>query len=134
MKRTILVIEDDEVISYILEFMLTKEGFEAEVIPDGLSALNRINGKAGAAPDGLPALVLLDVMLPHVDGRQLISAIRASDTWREVPVLMLTSKAQEANIAEGLAAGANDYIIKPFTPADVIARIRTHLPEDKAAS
>ena len=123
-KPTVLVIEDDEVISYILEFMLIKEGFDVEIIDDGQVALNRITSQA----ENLPGVILLDVMLPHVDGKQLASAIRNSEPWRNIPVLMLTSKAQESNIADGLAAGASDYIIKPFTPTDVIERIRKFLP------
>ena len=133
-KPTVLVIEDDEVISYILEFMLTKEGFDVEIIDDGLVALNRVTGDAESSAPELPAVVLLDVMLPHVDGHRLISEIRSSETWRDVPVLMLTSKAQESSIAQGLASGANDYIVKPFTPADVVERIRRYVPGATPAS
>jgi len=133
-KPKVLVIEDDEIISYILEFMLTKEDFDVEIINDGQSALNHIVSQTENTPADLPGVILLDVMLPYVNGHQLLSEIRSSETWRDIPVLMLTSKALESNIAQGLAAGASDYIVKPFTPTDVVERIRKYLPADTPVS
>jgi DNA-binding response OmpR family regulator len=71
-----------------------------------------------------PALVLLDVMLPYLDGFELIKRIREHATWNQVPIIMLTAKSQEQNIVRALDYGANDYLIKPFRPEELLARIR----------
>ncbi|QJW84329.1 response regulator transcription factor [Ramlibacter terrae] len=75
-----------------------------------------------------PAVVLLDVMLPHVDGLQLVALLRKQPAWASVPVLMLTAKAQEHDVSRALDAGATDYIVKPFQPEDLLARVRSHAP------
>jgi len=69
-------------------------------------------------------LVLLDVMLPYVDGFELLRKIRAQVTWSKVPIIMLTAKSQEQTIVRALDQGANDYIVKPFRPGELLARIR----------
>ena len=71
-----------------------------------------------------PALVLLDVMLPHADGFELLARLRATAGWEKVPVIMLTARSQEQDIVRGLEAGANDYMIKPFKPDELRARVR----------
>jgi two-component system response regulator MtrA len=119
MTHSILVIEDDEVIGSLLEFMLTRSGYAVRIVSDGLEASHLIRTSSYT-----PDVVLLDMMLPHRDGQQLLGEIRSSSAWRNVPVLMLTAKAQDTAIAQALSAGATDYILKPFTPDDVLARIR----------
>jgi DNA-binding response OmpR family regulator len=71
-----------------------------------------------------PTLVLLDVMLPYLDGFELITKIREHATWKEVPIIMLTAKSQEQNIVRALDQGANDYVVKPFRPGELMSRIR----------
>ena len=117
-KPAALVAEDDNQIAYILRFILEREGFEVHVAPDGRTAQQLF---ATLPP---PALVLLDVMLPHADGFELLARLRATAGWEKVPVIMLTARSQEQDIVRGLEAGANDYMIKPFKPDELRARVR----------
>ena len=115
---TALVAEDDEQLAFILRFILEREGFEVQAAPDGRTAKELI---ATLQP---PAIVLLDVMLPHVNGYELLAQVRAKEDWKAVPVIMLTARSQEQDIVRGLEAGANDYMVKPFKPEELRARIR----------
>jgi DNA-binding response OmpR family regulator len=118
---TILVVEDDEHISQVLRFMLERQGYQAVHLADGRAAAQYI------AASNPPALVLLDVMLPYVDGFEIVQLIRARDAWREVPVLMLTAKNTERDTVRALDAGASDFVIKPFQPQELLARVRRFL-------
>ena len=113
-----LVVEDDDQIGYLLKFILEREGYAVHLATDGHAAREFVN----TAP--APSLVTLDVMLPHVSGLELLAAIRAKDDWKGVPVLMLTAKAQEKDIVYALENGASDYIVKPFKPDELRARVR----------
>src|SRR5688572_4190443 len=117
-KRDAVVVEDDEDIGRLLKFIVEREGFAVTLCPDGRAAAERV---ASAAP---PALVILDVMLPYASGFELLAAIRKSPAWSKVPVLMLTAKSRETDVVRGLEGGANDYMTKPFQPAELKARIR----------
>ena len=116
-RQSILMVEDDEHIAYILRFLLERNGFAVEQAADGRQALARL-----AQPP--PDLVLMDIMLPYHDGLELLERLRAEPGWRTVPVLMLTAKAREADIVQALDLGANDYVTKPFQPEEVLARVR----------
>ncbi len=74
--------------------------------------------------ESAPSVVLLDVMLPYIDGFELVRLLRAQPGWQKVPVIMLTAKTQEQDIVRALDAGANDYIVKPFQPNELLARLR----------
>lgn len=113
-----LVVEDDDQIAYLLRFILEREGYRVELAGDGRSAMALIGS---IEP---PALTMLDVMLPHFDGYQLLAAIRGREAWRDVPVLMLTAKSQEKDIVRALDSGADDYLVKPFKPEELRARIK----------
>lgn len=113
-----LVVEDDDQIAYLLRFILEREGYRVELAADGRFAQGLIDSMAP------PSLAMLDVMLPHVDGYQLLGMIRARADWQEVPVLMLTAKSQEKDIVRALDAGASDYLVKPFKPDELRARIK----------
>lgn len=113
-----LVVEDDDQIAYLLRFILEREGYRVELAAEGRAAQDLIESMAP------PALAMLDVMLPHVDGYQLLGMIRAREAWRTVPVLMLTAKSQEKDIVRALDAGASDYLVKPFKPDELRARIK----------
>ena len=115
---TALVVEDDDQIAYLLRFILEREGYRVELAPDGRAAQGLIDSMVP------PSLAMLDVMLPHVDGYQLLCMIRAREAWRNVPVLMLTAKSQEKDIVRALDAGASDYLVKPFKPDELRARIK----------
>lgn len=119
--RTVLVVEDDRVIATLVRHLLERRGYPVEVVMDGRAAVERL----GAEP---PGLVVLDVMLPFVDGFELIERIRGTAAWREVPIVMLTVRSQERYVVRALDAGANDYVIKPFKPGELAARIRRLLP------
>jgi DNA-binding response OmpR family regulator len=117
-KLTAVVVEDDQIIATVVEHLLSRRGFTVEIARDGRQALALME----AMPT--PALVVLDVMLPYVDGFDLIKRIRAHATWNGVPVVMLTSKSQEQHIVRALDNGANDYVVKPFRPGELMARIQ----------
>ena len=116
---TALVVEDDRIIVMVLEDVLSRDGFSVQTARDGRQALDFLT--TSPRP---PAVVLLDVMLPYVDGFELIKTIRQHATWNQVPIIMLTAKSQEQNIVRALDDGANDYVVKPFRPLELMARIR----------
>jgi DNA-binding response OmpR family regulator len=117
--QTVMVVEDDQIISALLKHMLARRGFEVHLAMDGRQASQMVEELA--VP---PGLVMLDVMLPFVDGFDLIALMRSKDAWKDVPIIMLTSKAQEQNIVRALDAGATDYVVKPFQPEELMARVR----------
>jgi two-component system, OmpR family, alkaline phosphatase synthesis response regulator PhoP len=117
--QTVMVVEDDQIISALLKHMLARRGFEVHLATDGRQASTMVEDLT--VP---PGLVMLDVMLPFVDGYDLITLIRSKETWKDVPIIMLTSKAQEQNIVRALDAGATDYVVKPFQPEELMARVR----------
>lgn len=113
----VLVIEDDADIVFLVRFILERERYEVRVASDGRAAAARLAEPA-------PALVLLDILLPFIDGFQLLRQIRAQPGWSGVPIVMLSAKSQERDIVRALDEGANDYIIKPFRPEELVARVR----------
>jgi DNA-binding response OmpR family regulator len=117
----ILIVEDDEQVAYLLQFMLEREGFQVRVAHDGRAALEQ--AKRSPPPDA----VLLDVMLPFYSGYELIPLMRQQPGLENIPMIMLTAKSGEADIVRALDAGASDYIIKPFQPTELMARLRRHL-------
>ncbi|HWU97547.1 MAG TPA: response regulator transcription factor [Oxalicibacterium sp.] len=119
---SILVVEDDEHISHLLKFMLERQGYRVETATDGRMADTAI--RDSVVP---PHLVLLDVMLPYIDGFELVKTIRAKADWNKVPIIMLTAKTMEQDIVRALDAGANDFILKPFQPNELLARLRRFL-------
>jgi len=112
------VAEDDEQMAQVLRFLLEREGFAVRVAPDGRSAQQLIDGSPP------PAIAILDLMLPYVDGYELLARLRGSEAWRAVPVIILSVRSDEQDIVRGLDAGANDYMVKPFKPKELRARIR----------
>ena len=113
-----LVVEDDEHIAHLLQFMLARAGYEVALQRDGRAAQQYIQSQPA------PSIALLDVMLPFLDGFQLVGLVRAQPGWEQVPVIMLTAKTQERDIVRALDAGANDYVVKPFRPDELLARLR----------
>ena len=104
--------------------VIEREGYKVHLAADGKLAREFIDT---ALP---PAIVTLDVMLPHMSGVELLALIRAKDDWKAVPVLMLTAKAQEKDIVHALENGASDYIVKPFKPDELRARVRRLVKEN----
>jgi DNA-binding response OmpR family regulator len=120
-QATVLVVEDDVHIAHVLTFMLERQGYQVTHVADGRAASQHV--VASPAPD----LVLLDVMLPYVDGFEIMGLIRAQAGWKETPVIMLTAKNTERDTVRALDAGADDFIIKPFQPQELLARLRRFL-------
>lgn len=117
-KPRILVAEDDEHIGYLLSYLLQREGFEVLAAADGRAAAEMIDR---IEP---PQLALLDLMLPFLDGFQVLERIRARPAWKHVPVVILTAKSNEQNIVRALDDGACDYVVKPFQPNELMARLK----------
>ncbi len=112
----VLVAEDDELIAELIEYKLRLEGFEVTLVPDGAEAWERIL----ADP---PDLIVLDGMLPGMDGLEVLRRVRAEDDLAGIPVVMLTARRLEQDIVSGLKLGASDYLVKPFMPEELMVRI-----------
>ena len=118
----VLVVEDDDHIAQVLRFMLERQSYRVVHLADGRAASEHIHN-AMERPD----LVLLDVMLPYIDGFEIVGQIRARAEWKDTPVIMLTAKNTERDTVRALDAGTNDFVIKPFQPQELVARVRRFL-------
>ncbi len=119
-KTQILIIEDEAPIRELLRYNLEKEGYEVTEAADGESGLN-------IAQELPPDLVVLDLMLPGMDGYQVCYRIKSGEKLKHTPVIMLTAKSEEADEVIGLGVGADDYVTKPFSPRILLARIKAVL-------
>ncbi len=119
-RETILVVEDDRDILELIVYNLEKERYTVLKCNTGEKALERLFKNE-------PALVLLDLMLPGIDGFEICKRLKSDVSTRHIPVLMLTAKGEESDIISGLELGADDYMTKPFRPRELIARIRAIL-------
>ncbi len=117
MNARILVVDDDTALAEMIGIVLRSEGFDLAFSADGSQALE-------AFRDSRPDLVLLDLMLPGIDGIEVCRLIRAESG---VPIIMLTARSDTADVVQGLESGADDYVVKPFNPKELVARIRTRL-------
>lgn len=118
--RKVLIVEDEAPIRQMIAFNLTRAGFEVEEAGDCSSARTRI-------ADGRPDLVLVDWMLPDSSGLELTRALRREEGGRDLPIIMLTARAEERDKVTGLEGGADDYITKPFSARELLARINALL-------
>lgn len=116
----ILVVEDEKNIARVVTYNLEREGYQVDVATDGEQALEQIR----RAP---PDLVLLDLMLPTVDGLEICRRLRADAKTAHLPIIMVTAKTQEADRVVGLELGADDYLPKPFSPRELVARVKAVL-------
>ncbi len=112
----ILIADDEPNIVVSLEYLLKREGYEVVVARDGQEALNAI---ASEHPD----LVLLDVMMPHKTGFEVCQAVRSTPELESTPILMLTARGRETDVAKGLALGANAYMTKPFSTRELVLKV-----------
>ncbi len=117
-KKTILVVEDEEDILALLHFNLIKAGYLADCVAHGEEALQAV---AAHKPD----LILLDLMLPGIDGLEICRRLRAAEATSEIPIIMLTACGEEADVVRGLELGADDYVTKPFSIKVLLARVET---------
>ncbi|GAB6080247.1 MAG: response regulator transcription factor [Hydrogenophilus thermoluteolus] len=126
MSHKILVVDDEEAISLALEFLLQRAGYEVAVARDGVEALERI---AAWRPD----LVLLDIMMPGKDGFEVCQSVREmNDLTPQPKIVMLTAKGRDVERTKGLAVGADDYVVKPFSTEELLQRIARHLGQEAA--
>lgn len=116
----ILVVEDEEALATLLEYNLRKEDFEVQIAIDGEEALMKVD-------ESQPDIVILDWMLPKVSGIEVCRRLRSNAETRNIPVIMLTARAEEADRIRGLETGADDYLTKPFSTNELIARVRAVL-------
>jgi len=119
-KERILVVEDEEDILELLEYNLKREGFRVSGVKTGEKALDAVRAKP-------PDLMILDLMLPGLDGLEICRQLKMGEDTRTIPIVILTAKGEEADIVTGLELGADDYITKPFSPRVLVARIRAVL-------
>ncbi len=120
MKTKILLIEDDESLTELIRYNLTQDGFSVHCEADGEEGLY-------ASEETSPDLILLDWMLPNLSGIEICRRIRRNKATQNVPIIMLTARAEESDRIRGLDTGADDYVTKPFSPKELIARIKAVL-------
>ncbi len=120
MSARVLVVEDDPDIAELVSRYLEKAGYVAEHVASGREAVERIRARP-------PDLLVLDLMLPHVDGLEICRIMRANEKTAAVPIIMLTARAEESDRIVGLEIGADDYLAKPFSPNELVARVRALL-------
>ncbi len=116
----VLVADDDPDILDLVRYRLERSGYEVATARDGLEAV-RLAGELA------PSLAVLDVMMPSLNGFEVTRRLREDPATREIPVILLTARAQESDVQEGFAAGADDYIRKPFSPRELSARVQAVL-------
>ncbi|MCI4662934.1 MAG: phosphate regulon transcriptional regulator PhoB [Neomegalonema sp.] len=120
MSARILIVEDEEALCALLEYNLKEQGFDVRLCTNGEDAMN-------ALKDEQPDLIILDWMLPHVSGIEICRQVRARPESRDVPIIMLTARGDEDDRIRGLDTGADDYMLKPFSMTELIARVRAVL-------
>lgn len=119
-KRTILVVEDERDIRELVRFHLAQEGYAVREADSGESALSQVATER-------PALVVLDIMLPGTDGLEVCRRLRSAEATHNIPIIMLTARAGEVDRVIGLEMGADDYLTKPFSPRELVARVKAVL-------
>ncbi|TVR95416.1 MAG: phosphate regulon transcriptional regulatory protein PhoB [Rhodospirillales bacterium] len=125
-KPRILIVEDEDAQAEVLRYNFEREGFEPVVARDGEEALDAVD-------ENLPDLVVLDWMLPGASGLAVCQRLRKRQETRTLPVIILTARGEEADRIRGLDSGADDYVVKPFSPSELIARVRAVLRRARPA-
>ncbi len=116
----VMVVEDEEALSVLLRYNLEKEGYEVATVANGLNAVSEVERL-------LPAVIILDWMLPEISGVEICKLIRSKPDIKNIPIIMLTAKSQEEDKIKGLSAGADDYVTKPFSVPELMARVKTNM-------
>jgi len=119
-RERILVVDDEEDLLELVNYNLSREGFRVECVATGEAAL-------AAARKNLPDLIVLDLLLPSVDGLEICRRLKADEKTKHIPIIMLTAKSEEADMVSGLELGADDYMTKPFSPRVLLARVKAIL-------
>lgn len=116
----IFIVDDDPDVRDLVEYKLVQNGHDVVSATNGQDALRLV-------PEIMPELLLLDVMMPGISGFDVLERLRADASTRELPIIMLTAKAQEADTDRGFTLGANDYVLKPFSPRELMSRVSAQL-------
>jgi DNA-binding response OmpR family regulator len=122
MTKKVLIVDDEENIVISMEFLLNQAGYALEIARNGQEALTKV---ATFTPD----LILLDVMMPKINGFEVCRRVRENPAWQTIKIIMLTAKGREVEVTKGLALGANAYIIKPFSTKELMAQVDHILDE-----
>lgn len=124
-QRVIVIVDDDEMLRMIVEAKLRARGYRVVPVAEGAEAVGTILRER-------PDVVLLDMMMPGIDGLEVLREIKADARTAETPIMMLTARRQEADIVACLKAGASDYLVKPFIPEELAMRLQRLMPRDAA--
>lgn len=116
----ILIVEDEVDISRLVEFQFKQAGFSVRTVPDGANALEQVKKLR-------PALIILDLMLPDMDGKDICRTLKSNPQTRSIPIVMLTAKSEEMDRLIGFELGAEDYVTKPFSPRELVLRVKAIL-------
>jgi len=130
MKHLVMVIEDEEALCLVLKYNLEKEGYDVAIVTTGNKALSEIERQN-------PSVILLDWMLPEISGLEICRIIRSKPDIKDIPIIMLTAKGQEEDKIKGLSSGADDYVTKPFSIPELLARVKAQVrraPEKQTAT
>ncbi len=127
MIKKILVVDDEVNIVISIEFLMKQAGYDLQVARDGQEALEYV---ATFEPD----LILLDVMLPKINGFEVCRRVRENPDWQGIKIIMLTAKGREVEVAKGLALGADSYVIKPFSTKELMAEVKQILENDGSST
>lgn len=127
MKPAILIVEDEAPLAELIRYNIQTAGFEARLAQDGEDALLQIS-------ENPPDLIVLDWMLPQVSGVEICRRLRAQKNNAAIPIIMLTARGEEADRLRGLESGADDYMVKPFSPAELVARIKAVIRRSRPAA
>ncbi len=125
--KTVLIVDDDPDIRELVAWKLSQAGYAVLAEGDGEAGLATATGRHGVSEGTPPDLVLLDWMMPKMNGIEVCRAMRNDPSAAHVPVILLTAKAQEADVDRGFAAGADDYVVKPFSPRELLSRVQAIL-------
>ena len=120
MRKNILIVEDEKDIIEVIRYYLEKDNYRVHVAQDGFTALE-------IAAKVVPNLILLDLMLPKLDGIEVCKRLKSDARLRAIPIIMVTAKGEEADKVKGLEIGADDYVTKPFSAKELVARVKAHI-------
>lgn len=126
MAQKILVAEDDKTLQSLVKFKLKSAGFEVTTADDGAEALEYLGRER-------PDLLIVDLMMPVMSGKELIVEMKKNSVTRDIPLIILTAKSLEKEVIEGFSLGADDYIKKPFSPSELVARVKNLLSRSSSS-
>ena len=128
--KSVLVVDDDPDIRELITWKLTQAGYSTLAVGDGEAAMAKATSNDSA--DAVPDLILVDWMMPKMTGIEVCKALRDNPQTARIPIILLTAKAQEAEVERGFAAGVDDYIVKPFSPREMLGRVQAVLARSEA--